>query len=211
MDRALVNERRSDRMAQVEFWFDLGSPYSYLAYRALPAMASRHGAAIAWRPMLLGGVFQATGNKSPVENPAKGAYLIARDLPRWARRYKAPFRPNPHFPVNTLSLMRGAVGYQQRSEAEFLRYVEAMYAAMWEEGRNLADIGEVSAVLDDAGFNTDDYTTLIADPSVKARLKTLTEEAVSRGVFGAPTFFVGNEMFWGQDRLGFVEEALAAG
>lgn len=196
---------------EVEFWFDLGSPYSYLAYRVLPAIAARHGARIDWRPMLLGGVFQATGNKSPVENPAKGAYIIEKDLPRWARRYQAPFRRNPHFPVNTLALMRGAIGYQQRSEGEFLRYLEAMYRAMWEEGRNLADAKEVSAVLDDAGFNVDEFQMIVSDPSVKAALKTATEEAVSRGVFGAPTFFVGGEMFWGQDRLDFVEEALAAG
>lgn len=194
---------------KVEFWFDLGSPYSYLAYRRLPSIVARHGAEIAWRPMLLGGVFQATGNRSPVENPAKGAHLLDKDLPRWARRYKAPFRPNPHFPINTLALMRGAAGYQQRSEAELLRYVEAMYAALWEQGRNLGEPAEVAAVLTRAGFDPAHFQALAGEPAVKARLKALTDEAVQRGVFGAPTFFVGGEMFWGQDRLEFVEEALA--
>lgn len=195
---------------QVEFWFDFGSPYSYLACRALPAMAARHGAQIAWRPMLLGGVFQATGNRSPIDNPAKRAFLN-KDLPRWARRYNAPFLLNPHFPINTLALMRGAAGLQQRSESDFLRYTDAMMAAMWEQGCNLAQPEALTSVLQRAGFDPGEFHAMVNDPQVKARLKALTDEAVARGVFGAPTFFVGGEMYWGQDQLGFVEEALAAG
>jgi 2-hydroxychromene-2-carboxylate isomerase len=191
----------------VEFFFDFGSPYSYIAYKALPAIAAAYGAQIDWRPMLLGGVFKATGNHSPVEVPAKGKWLNL-DLQRWAARYGAAFRSNPHFPINTLVLMRGAAGMQLRG-MDFPKYVETVFHAMWAEPRNLGDQEELAAVLRQAGFDADAFGSLVNDAEVKERLKKNTEEAVARGVFGAPTFFVGEDMFWGQDRLDFVAEALA--
>jgi 2-hydroxychromene-2-carboxylate isomerase len=191
----------------VEFYFDFGSPYSYLAYRALPAIAAAHSAQIALRPMLLGGVFKATGNHSPIEIPAKNRWLRL-DLERWAARYGAKFAHNPYFPINTLTLMRGAAGMQMRG-TDFPKYVEAMFHAMWEEPRNLGDQNELAAVLREAGIDADGFQTLVNDPAVKEQLKKNTEEAVARGVFGAPAFFVGEEMFWGQDRLDFVAAALA--
>ena len=191
----------------VEFFFDFGSPYSYLAYKALPGIAAAQGAQIVWRPMLLGGVFKATGNHSPVEIAAKGKWL-QQDLQRWAARYGAPFRNNPHFPINTLVLMRGAAGMQMRG-TDFPKYLETIFHAMWEEPRNLGDPQELAAVLRQAGFDADAFLALANDPAVKEQLKNNTEEAVARGVFGAPTFFVGTEMFWGQDRLDFVAAALA--
>jgi len=191
----------------VEFFFDFGSPYSYLAYKALPAIAAARGAQIAWRPMLLGGVFKATGNHSPVEVAAKGKWL-QQDLQRWAARYGAVFRHNPHFPINTLLLMRGAAGMQMRA-AGFDKYVETVFNAMWQEPRNLGDPAELAAVLNQAGFDAGAFQALVNDPAVKERLKKNTEDAVARGVFGAPTFFVGEDMYWGQDRLEFVAEALA--
>jgi 2-hydroxychromene-2-carboxylate isomerase len=191
----------------VEFYFDFGSPYSYLAYRALPGIAAAHGAQIVWRPMLLGGVFKATGNHSPVEIPAKGKWLH-QDLQRWAARYGAVFNNNPHFPINTLVLMRGAAGMQMRG-SDFAKYMEAIFHAMWEEPRNLGEPRELAAVLRQAGFDADAFLSLVNDAAVKEQLKKNTEEAVARGVFGAPTFFVGDEMFWGQDRLDFVAAALA--
>jgi 2-hydroxychromene-2-carboxylate isomerase len=191
----------------VEFYFDFGSPYSYLAYRALPGIAAAHGAQIALRPMLLGGVFKATGNHSPIEIPAKNRWLRL-DLERWAARYGAKFAHNPYFPINTLTLMRGAAGMQMR-EADFPKYVEAIFHAMWAEPRNLGDQNELAAVLREAGIDADGFQTLVNDPAVKEQLKKNTEEAVARGVFGAPAFFVGEEMFWGQDRLDFVAAALA--
>jgi 2-hydroxychromene-2-carboxylate isomerase len=191
----------------VEFYFDFGSPYSYLAYKALPAIAAASGAQIAWRPMLLGGVFKATGNHSPVEIPAKGKWL-QQDLERWAARYAAPFRRNPHFPINTLTLMRGAAGMQLRG-LDFARYTEAIFSAMWEQGRNLGNLQELAAVLSATGFDPAAFQALVGDPAVKDRLKADTEQAAARGVFGAPTFFVGEDMFWGQDRIDFVAEALA--
>jgi len=191
----------------VEFYFDVGSPYSYLAYRALPAIAAAYSAQIAWRPMLLGGVFKATGNHSPAENPAKSRWMH-QDLRRWAQRYSVPFNSNPCFPVNTLTLMRGAAGMQMRG-TDFHKYVETIFHAMWAEPRNLGDPQELAAVLRQAGFDADAFQSLVSDPAVKEQLKTDTEQAVARGVFGAPTFFVGEEMFWGQDRLDFVAAALA--
>lgn len=192
---------------QVEFYFDFGSPYSYLAYKALPGIAAAHGAQIVWRPMLLGGVFKATGNHSPAENPAKGKWLQL-DLRRWAERYGVAFNPNPYFPVNTLTLMRGAAGLQTRGPM-FQKYVDAMFHAMWDEPRNLGDQHELAEVLRQAGIDVDTFQSLVNDPAVKEQLKNNTEEAVVRGVFGAPTFFVGEEMYWGQDRLEFVAAALA--
>lgn len=190
----------------VEFFFDFGSPYSYLAYKALPGVAAAHGAQIVWRPMLLGGVFKATGNHSPVEIPAKGKW-VHQDLQRWAARYGAAFKNNPHFPINTLVLMRGAAGMQLRG-SEFDKYVEAIFRAMWEEPRNLGEPRELAEVLRQAGFDAEGFLALVNDAAVKEQLKNNTEEAVARGVFGAPTFFVGEEMFWGQDRLDFVAQAL---
>ncbi|MCA3186505.1 MULTISPECIES: 2-hydroxychromene-2-carboxylate isomerase [unclassified Cupriavidus] len=193
---------------QVEFFFDFGSPYSYLAYKELPRVAARTGATIVWRPMLLGGVFKATGNHSPMEIPAKRQWSDG-DLDCWARRYGAPFRLNPHFPINTLALMRGAIGYQRKGEAEFHRYVDAIFTAMWETGRNLNDPVEIGKVLVAAGLDPREALAMLDDAEVKADLKRVTEEAVARGIFGAPSFIVGDKLYWGNDRLLFVEEQLA--
>lgn len=192
---------------QVEFLFDVGSPYSYLAYHQLPKIAKDKGATILWRPILLGGLFQATGNRSPVEVPAKGRYSMI-DLQRWADVYGVRLTMNPHFPINTLSLMRGAVAMQMRSDAEFHRYLALIFSAMFEVPRNMNDPAEVASVLQAGGFDPASFMALISTSEVKDRLKTNTAEAVARGAFGAPTFFVGEDMFWGQDRLQFVEAAL---
>lgn len=193
----------------VEFFFDFGSPTTYLAYTQLPGIAREAGAQLVWRPMLLGGVFKATGNVSPVTVPAKGRWM-GQDIARWAGRWGVPFTFNPHFPINTLTLMRGAVGLQMRRPDDFARYVEAMFRAMWVAPRNLGDAAVLAGTLSEAGFDAEAFMALVADPEVKARLVANTEEAVARGVFGAPTCFVGDAMFFGQDRLDFVREALLA-
>jgi 2-hydroxychromene-2-carboxylate isomerase len=192
----------------VEFFFDFGSPYTYLAYHQLPKIAAQQGATIVWRPVLLGGVFQATGNHSPMEVQAKARYSLL-DLQRWAKRFGVPLQMNPHFPINTLHLMRGAVAMQMQGEAAFQGYLAAVFSAMFEHPRNLNQPEVVAAVL--AGINIDPtaFMGYINDPAVKDKLKANTAEAVARGVFGAPTFFVGEQMFWGQDRLDFVAQALA--
>lgn len=191
----------------VEFFFDFGSPTTYLAYTQLPQIAAERGAQIRWRPMLLGGVFKATGNVSPVTVPAKGRWM-GQDIARWARRYAVPFTFNPRFPINTLTLMRGAVGLQMRQPESFASYCDAVFRAMWQDGRNLGDAAVLAATLTNAGLDAQAFATLVADPEVKAGLITNTDEAVARGVFGAPSFFVGDEMFFGQDRLDFVRDAL---
>ncbi|BAU71811.1 2-hydroxychromene-2-carboxylate isomerase [Metapseudomonas furukawaii] len=192
----------------LEFYFDLGSPASYLAWTQLPGICARQSAELRYRPMLLGGVFQATGNASPAAVPAKARHSMI-DLQRFARRYGVPMHFNPYFPINTLTLMRGAIGLQLRQPERFEAYLEAMFRALWENKRNLGDPAVLAATLQDAGFDPQALLSLASDQAVKDALKSATEEAVRRGVFGAPTCFVGDEMFFGQDRLDFVEEALA--
>jgi len=192
----------------LEFFFDFGSPTTYLAHTQLPRLARESGARLVYRPMLLGGVFKATGNASPVTVPAKGRWM-GQDIARWAARYGVPFAFNPHFPINTLTLMRGAVGLQMRRPADFQRYVDAVFEVMWVQPRNLGDAAEIAAVVRPLGLDPEDFAALAGDPQVKAALVAHTEEAVARGVFGAPTFFAGGQMHFGQDRLDFVREALA--
>ena len=150
-----MNER------SVEYFFDFGSPTSYLASTQLPRIAAETGAAIVWRPMLLGGVFKATGNKSPVEVLAKGRWMNA-DIQRWAERYGVPFRFNPHFPINTLTLMRGATGLQMRQPQDFARYLDVVQRAMWETPKNLGDPAVLAATLGEAGFDGDAFAALVA-------------------------------------------------
>jgi len=190
---------------QVEFFFDYGSPFSYLADTQLAALERRTGATVVYRPMLLGAVLKETGNASPITVPAKGRYMGV-ELHRWARRYGVPFAANKFFPINTMRLMRGAVA-AQHAEC-FAEYHRAIYPAFWVDSANLGEPGVIRAVLDKAGLNADLILARIEEPDVKEQLRLNTVEAVRRGVFGAPTFFVGEEMFWGNDRLMFVEEAL---
>lgn len=191
-----------------EFFLDVGSPATYLAWTQLPALCAQAGGNLAYRPMLLGGVFQATGNASPATVPAKGLYMNV-DLGRFAKRYGVPFRINPHFPINTLQLMRAVVGVQLRQPDRLNALLTALFNALWVEGANLNDPVVVGQTLAQAGFDPAEMQALASDPEVKNALKANTEEAVRRGVFGAPTVFVGEAMFFGQDRLDFVKEALA--
>lgn len=192
----------------VDFYFDVGSPASYLAATQLPRLCKEAGAQLNYKPMLLGAVFQATGNSSPANIPAKGRYTFD-DLTRHADRYGVPFRLNPHFPINTLMLMRGAVGMQREESGRFADYLDAVFKAIWVDGENMNDAAVVARMLGAAGLEPARVMALVNDPVVKDALKQNTTEAVARGVFGAPTMFVGSEMFFGQDRLGFVREALA--
>jgi len=192
----------------VEFFFDVGSPTSYLAFKQLPGLAAACGATVSYRPMLLGGVFKATGNASPVSVPAKGRWM-QEDIARWAQRHGVPYAHNPFFPINTLGLMRGAVGLQMRRPADFLRYCDTVFDALWRRQLDLGDQRVLGTTLAAAGFDLSAFVALTSDPEVKTRLIAITDEAVARGVFGAPTMFVGECMYFGQDRLDFVREALA--
>ncbi len=193
----------------VDFWFDFGSPAAYLAWTQLPQLAADTGATVVYKPMLLGGVFQATGNHSPVTIPAKGNYIF-KDFARFAKRYDVALTHNPHFPINTLTLMRAAVGLQMRNDPRFGDYMAAMFRAIWVDAKNMNDPATVGTVLQAAGFDAAAMLALASDAAVKEQLKAVTQAAVERGIFGAPAFFVGEQMFWGQDRLDFVREALMA-
>lgn len=192
---------------QVQFFFDVGSPATYLAWTQLPAICTAAGADLVLRPMLLGGVFQATGNQSPVTVPAKGRYTLM-DFARFARRYGVPLNHNPHFPINTLLLMRGAAGLQLRQPERLDAYLRSVFQAIWVDGVNMNDATEVARVLAAGGFDPAQLLALANDDATKAALRASTDEAVARGVFGAPTMFVGDEMFFGQDRLDWVRDAL---
>ncbi|MDU4253284.1 MULTISPECIES: 2-hydroxychromene-2-carboxylate isomerase [Pseudomonas] len=191
----------------VEFYFDFGSPTSYLAYTQLPKICAETGAELVYRPVLLGGVFQATGNASPIAVPAKGRYTLI-DMTRFARRYGVPMKMNPHFPINTLTLMRAATGIQLRQPERFEALLACVFKGMWVDALNLGDPAVLGPLLAEAGFDPQALLALTAEQDVKDALKANTEAAIKRGMFGAPTFFVGNEMFFGQDRLDFVREAL---
>lgn len=193
---------------EFDFYFDFGSPATYLAWTQVPRLVQATGATVHYMPFLLGGVFQATGNRSPADVPAKGKWMN-EDLSRWAARYGVPFRHNPHFPINTLMLMRGALGLQMRQPGRLVTYGDSVLRAIWVDGLDMNDPATVAGVLQQAGFDPQELLALTQDQQVKDHLKTVTQDAVARGVFGAPTFFVGDTLFWGQDRMDFVREALA--
>ena len=188
----------------VEFLFDYGSPNAYLVHRAIPHMKAR----FEYVPILLGGVFKATRNQSPMQAyghiAAKRAY-DALEIERFCRRFGIDkFAMNPHFPVNTLAIMRGAVAARRLGVAA--AYDEAMFAGMWERGLKLDDPEVIAVTLSDAGLSSDLFA-LAQDPGVKAELAANTDRAVQRGVFGSPSFFVGDALYFGKDRLREVEEA----
>lgn len=192
---------------KVEFFFDVGSPASYLAWTQLPEICTAKGAELVFRPMLLGAVFQATGNASPAAVPAKGRHS-AIDLGRFAMRYGVPLVMNPHFPVNTLQLMRAVTGVQMQQPERFEHLLKTLFDALWVDALNLNEPALVGRTLVGAGFSIDEILALANNPDVKAQLRSTTDEALERGVFGAPTCFVGDQMFFGQDRLDFVAQAL---
>jgi 2-hydroxychromene-2-carboxylate isomerase len=194
----------------VEFLFDFGSPNAYLAHKVIPAIEARTGARFAYIPVLLGGVFKATGNRSPMEafatNPAKLAYE-GLERKRFIERHGLPrFTANPYFPVNTLGIMRGAVA--ARALDVFDPYVEAVFAAMWEDGRKMDDPAVIAEVLTAAGLPAERLMALTQDQAVKDELVANTARAVQQGVFGSPSFRVGEDLYFGKDRLEEVERCI---
>ena len=197
-------------MITVEFHFDFGSPNAYLSHLVLPEIEKRTGVKFAYVPILLGGVFKLTNNRSPAESLVgiKNKPEYERlEMHRFIRRHGITrFRPNPFFPVNTLMLMRGAIAAQ--SLGVFERYVDEMYRHMWAEPKKLDDPNVLRAALEESGLDSERFFTLIQTPEVKDRLLENTQRSVERGTFGAPTFFVGEEIFFGKDRLRDVEELI---
>ena len=190
----------------IEFLFDVGSPTTYLAHRRLPAIAARTGATIDYIPVLLGGIFKATGNAPPGGVAARGRWMNI-DMARYAAREGITLAMNPSFPINTITMMRMLTAV--RGTSEFAPLLEALFVAMWQVPQDLGDPVVLASVLSAAGFAPDTLIAKAAEPEVKAALVAATEYAVSRGAFGAPTFFVGDEIFFGQDRLDWVETAAA--
>ncbi len=191
----------------IDFYFDFGSPTAYLAWTQLPKIADANNAELHFHPILLGGVFKATGNHSPADIPVKSAWVF-KDIQRFSARYGVPYVNNAFFPINTLLLMRSAMGMQLREPGRFLPYLETIYTAIWCKGLDLGNLEIFNQLLLDTGFDPAEIHALTQDPTVKEALRTATEAAIARGVFGVPTMFVGEEMFFGQDRLDFVVEAL---
>jgi 2-hydroxychromene-2-carboxylate isomerase len=199
-------------MAKVEFHFDFGSPNSYLAHLVIPEIERRTGVAFDYVPVLLGGVYRLTGNRSPGEAFAGIRNKLeyeALEVRRFIRRYGiTAYRRNPFFPVNTLAIMRGAVAAQVLGC--FPHYVDEVYRHMWAEPRKMDDPEVTRAALAESGLDADQILRLSQDPEVKNRLLQNTTRSVERGTFGSPTFFVGDEIFFGKDRLPDVEEAIRA-
>jgi 2-hydroxychromene-2-carboxylate isomerase len=191
-------------MVELEFFYDFTSPYSYLASTQVEALAERTGAALRWRPFLLGGVFKATGNRAPIETVAKGRHMWT-DLERWSRRLGVPLRRPQAFPVPSILALRAALA---APPAALPAASHALFRAVWAEDREVANPQVLAAVLGEAGL--DGPALVAAAPEQKTALLRQTQEAVDRGSFGAPTFFVGQELFVGNDRLDFVEAALRA-
>jgi 2-hydroxychromene-2-carboxylate isomerase len=197
-------------MPTVEFHFDFGSPNAYLAHLVIPEIEERTGAKFEYVPVLLGGVYKLTGNRSPAESLAgvrnKPDYERL-EMARFIKRHGIPsFRPNPFFPVNTLTIMRGAIAAQRLGV--FGRYVDEIYRHMWSEPKKLDDPAVLRSALVESGFDAERFAELAQDPDVKQALIDNTTRSVARGTFGSPTFFVGDEIFFGKDRLRDVEQMI---
>ncbi len=197
-------------MAQLDFIFDVASPNAYLAYRALPGVLERTGASLTVVPCLLGGIFKATGNQAPMLAFASIKNKLAYEqleFRRFVQRHGlSAFTFNPHFPVNTLLIMRGAIVAEEDGRLD--DYVEALLHHMWEAPKKMDDPDVAAAALSDSGFDGPALLARTQEPEIKAKLAANTARAVERGAFGVPTFFVGDAMFFGKERLGQVEEEL---
>jgi 2-hydroxychromene-2-carboxylate isomerase len=189
----------------VEFYFDFSSPYSYLAATQLPALAGRHGAKVEYRPFVLAAVFKATSNDMPAKVPAKGQYMFM-DLQRWAEFYGVRFKFSSHFPANTIKAMRLVVVAEEQGKAEPVTL--GLFRAMWAEDRDLNDPVVLGDIAEKAGLDPVAALAAIETQPMKDRLRAYTDAAIAKGAFGAPAMFVGDELFWGNDRLDFVERAL---
>jgi 2-hydroxychromene-2-carboxylate isomerase len=194
----------------VQFLFDFGSPNAYLCHKVIPAIEQRTGVKFEYVPILLGGLFKLSQNRSPAEAFAgianKQAYEKL-EVQRFIERHTLDrFQRNPHFPVNTLQIMRCAVAAQK--QGNFKPYVDAMYEAMWEHGRNMNDQAEIISVLNATGMDAGSLLETSQQPDVKGQLITNTQSAFDRGAFGSPTFFVEHEIFFGKDRLREIEEEI---
>jgi 2-hydroxychromene-2-carboxylate isomerase len=199
-------------MVKVEFHFDFGSPNAYLSHLVIPEIEKRTGTKFEYVPVLLGGVFKMTNNRSPAQSLVgiKNKPEYERlEMSRFIKRHRITrFQSNPFFPVNTLMMMRGAIA--ARSLDVFERYVDEMYRNMWADPKRMDDPNVFRTALDEAGLPTSKILELIETKPVKDQLIENTNRSVERGTFGSPTFYVGNQIFFGKDRLRDVEEMIVA-
>jgi 2-hydroxychromene-2-carboxylate isomerase len=200
-------------MPSPQFLFDFGSPNAFLSHQAIPAIEARIGTKFEYVPVLLGGIFKATNNRSPAEAFAgikNKREFHEIETQRFLKRFGvAPYVMNPNFPVNTLNLMRGAIAAQ--SEGVFEKYVEAAFHHMWREPKKMDDPEIAMAALNGSGLDAAKLFARAQEPEIKAKLVANTQDAVERGAFGSPTFFVGDEMFYGKEQLREIEDLLAGG
>ena len=197
---------------KAEFLFDFGSPNAYIAHTQVPGIESRTGVTVEYVPVLIGGVFKLIGNVSPIESfrsvPAKLEYF-SQDLRDWVEYLGIPYRRNPHFPVMTLGVMRGAVA--MLGPDRFADYVDTVFRAMWVDEKKMDDMAVIEEVLAAAGFDAQAIFARTREPEVKQKLIDLTQGAVDRGVFGSPAFFAGDRHFFGKDRMHLFEAAIERG
>ena len=196
--------------APIDFYFDFSSPYGYLASRRIDALASAHGRKVAWRPILLGVAFKATGGAPLPSIPIKGAYAM-RDFLRSARFHGIPYHQPTTFPVSTISAVRAFYWLQDRDAAKAVELAKALYSAYFTEDVDISKPDNVAKIAGKLGVQADDLTTALNDPAVKDRTKKEVDAAVAHGVFGSPYVLVDGEPFWGMDRLDQVERWLAKG
>ena len=192
-------------MPAIEMYYDVASPYAYLALTQIEALAARHQRELVYKPMLLGKVFEATGNRMPAAVPAKGKYMMG-DLQRWAAFYGVPFRFPSVFPVNSKTAQRIAAILPAEQVGDWAR---AAAHAYWADNLDIGAPEGLQPAFDTLGWDPAPLLAESESGAAKTRLRELTEEAVARGVFGAPSFFVGDAMFWGCDRLGLLEHHLS--
>jgi 2-hydroxychromene-2-carboxylate isomerase len=197
---------KHSRPRALDFYFEFASPYAYFASLAVEGLCARHGLELRWKPVMLGAVLKHTGAKPLLTDGVRGEYATM-DCLRWARRHGIPFRLPEAFPTNSLKAARGALVL--RGRPVLARYIHACFRAHWVEGRDLYDDAVMTDILREVGEDVEAFFAAIADAALKRQLIDETEAARLRGVFGAPTFFYGDEMVWGNDRMGLLEEIIA--
>ncbi len=193
-------------MDAIEFFYDIGSPYSYLCATQIDGVASKHGRDVKWRPLLLGAVFKATGNEMPARLPAKAKWMFS-DLALWAKSYRVPFSFPASFPPNTVRAMRACIFAAEHGKVRPMSL--ALFEGYWARGMDPSGEEGIRKASASAGLDADEVLAAIETPAIKDGLRKSTDEAVARGVFGAPAIFAGSHLFWGNDRLPLLDQLLA--
>lgn len=193
-------------MESIDFFYDIGSPYSYLCATQIDGVAAKHGREVQWRPMLLGAVFKATGNEMPARIPAKAKWML-QDLDLWSKSYGVPFSFPPSFPPNTVRAMRACVFAGERGKVREMSL--ALFEGYWARGIDPSSEEGIQHAANAVGLAPGDVLAAIETQPIKDGLRKSTDDAIARGVFGAPALFVGGQLFWGNDRLPLLDRLLA--